>query len=363
MSTIVARYFGPGVPATGAPAELSVFGDQIHIRCGDVVASARVTELLIRGVGFGKHMGYELAWGDADGTHAIHVMDAEAVKTLLALPTIIDSPQMRSLSATQRRQGVGRGIGWILIGAIVALPVLLIILFIWQADRIAGAVVARIPIAEEVRLGKDAFADMRTSLPLKDSGPAFDAVNELGKRLSQGSKYPFEFHVAHDKAINAFALPGGVVVVNSGLIAATHRPEELAGVLAHEIQHVEQRHSLRAAFKQLGLRGLWALVTGDVGSSVLGQTALQLTSLQFSRKDETSADVKGFDALAELHIDPQGMIDFFGTMAKAQGSQPPAFLSTHPADQDREAVLRAKLTAIDSENFQPLRMGEWPPES
>jgi predicted Zn-dependent protease len=199
-------------------------------------------------------------------------------------------------------------------------------------------------------------------MTLEDSGPASHTVRELGKRLSSDSKYPFEFHVARDKTINAFALPGGIVVVNSGLIAATHRPEELAGVLAHEIQHVEQRHSLRGAIKQLGLRGIWALVAGDVGSSVLGQTALQLTSLQFSRKDETTADVKGFDALVEHNIDPQGMIEFFLTMAQSQGSQSLAFLSTHPADRDREALLRAKLQALHRD-FPALQMGAWPPDT
>lgn len=361
MSTIAARYFGPGVPATGAAAELSFFGDQLHVRCADVVASARVSELRIREVGFGKQMGYELAWDEADGSRAVHVLDAEAVKSLLASSSVGASAQMRSLATELRRQGFGRGVGWIVLGAVLGLPLLLISIFIWQADNIAGVLVDRVPIADEINLGRDAFVDMRSSLQLDDNGAAFDAVNELGTRLSQGSKYPFEFHVVRDKAINAFALPGGIIVVNSGLIAATRRPEELAGVLAHEIQHVEQRHSLRAAFKQLGLRGLWALITGDVGSSVLGQAALQLTSLRFSRNDETSADAKGLDALVARQIDPQGMLDFFRTMEQTQGSQPPAFLSTHPADRDRQAALQAKLDALPRQIFRPIQEGRWPP--
>jgi len=361
VTTITARYFGPGVPATGAPAEFDFSNDQIQVRSGDIFANARIAELRIREVGFGKQMGYELAWNDAHGSHAVHVMEPEAAKALLASPSIAHSTQIQSLSVTQRRRVVGRGLGWFLLGVIVALPLLLIILFIWQADRITGLLIEHVPVAQEIKLGKDAFADMRSSLILEDNGPASDAVRELGKRLSRDSKYPFEFHVARDKTINAFALPGGIVVVNSGLIAATHRPEELAGVLAHEIQHVEQRHSLRAAFKQLGLRGLWALVTGDVGGSVLGQAALQLTSLEFSRKDETSADTKGFDALVDHNIDPQGMIDFFFTMAESQTLHPPAFLSTHPADRDREARLRTKLQAMHSK-FPSLQLGTWPPD-
>jgi predicted Zn-dependent protease len=268
---------------------------------------------------------------------------------------------MQSLRASQREHVVGRSFGWTLIAAIVLLPVLLILLFVWQADRIAGALADRIPIAEEVRLGERAFADLRPSLDLVDQGAAYDAVVQLGERLSQGSKYSYHFHVAKDDSINAFALPGGIIVVHSGLIAATRRPEELAGVLAHEIQHVEQRHSLRAAFKQLGLRGLWALVTGDIGSSILGQAALQLTSLQFSRSDESSADAKGFESLIEHDIDPHGMIEFFATMEKQDGVKPPPFLSTHPADSDRQQALLARLNQNEQHEYPPLEMGKWPP--
>jgi Zn-dependent protease with chaperone function len=361
VTTIAARLFGPGVPATGTPAELSFFGDQIHIRSGEVFANAIVSQLRIREIGFGKQLGYELAWDDVDGTRAVHVLDADAVKALLTASIMAKSAQMQSLELARSRRAVGRSIGWILIGAFVALPVILILLFLWQADRIAGVLVDRVPVAQEIEMGKHAFAELRASLTLKDSGPAYDAVSELGKRLSQGSKYPFEFHVVSEKPINAYALPGGVVVVNSGLIAATRRPEELAGVLAHEIQHVEQRHSLRAAFKQMGLRALWMLIVGD-GSSVVSQTALQLTSLQFSRGDETNADAKGFESLVQHDIDPQGMIDFFATMEKQSGSQPPEFLSTHPADRDRLSSLQRQLASLPTRTFHSLDMGRWPPQ-
>ncbi|HEU4654138.1 MAG TPA: M48 family metallopeptidase [Steroidobacteraceae bacterium] len=361
MTGVPARLFGPGVPATGAPAELDFFADQLHVRSGELSAIARIPELRIREVGFGKQMGYELAWDDVEGTRAVHVLDPQAVSALLAVNAIASCAQMQSLGVARRRRAVGRGLGWASIAGFIALPLILILLFVWQADRIAGALAARIPIAEEIRLGQQSFADLRSSLTLADSGPAYDAVSQLGKRLSQGSKYPFEFHVATDPSINAFAMPGGIIVVHSGLIAATHRPEELAGVLAHEIQHVEQRHSLRAMFKQLGLRGLWALLTGNFGSSLIGQATFQLTSLQFSRHDESSADAKGFDALVQHDIDPRGMIDFFAIMEKQDGVNPPEFLSTHPADRERQVALQRQLSALKQHEFPPLQLGSWPP--
>jgi predicted Zn-dependent protease len=82
-------------------------------------------------------------------------------------------------------------------------------------------------------------------------------------------------------------------VVNTGLVAATRRPEELAGVLAHEIQHVELRHSLKGIIKHSGLSGLWMFATGDIGSGMAGDTATRVLSLRFSREAEREADTRG----------------------------------------------------------------------
>lgn len=355
------RLFGPGAPPTGTPAELHSFGDEIEVRAGEIFTRARLADIRVREAGFGKQVGFELAWDDPEGTRAVHVLDAPAVQQLKAWPAFAASNQMKAVQSKTRRDARRRSIGWSILVAFLALPILLILGFLWQADRIAGALIERIPIEQEIALGQQAFEDLRASLTLRDSGAAHDAVVTLGERLSQGSKYPYQFHVAEDAAINAFALPGGIIVVHSGLIAATSRPEELAGVLAHEIQHVEQRHSLRGVVKQLGLRGLWALATGDVGSTIIGQATLQMTSLRFSREDESSADLKGFDNLVQHAIDPRGMVDFFATMDAKTAVKPPPFLSTHPADRDRREALNERLSAIGARTYPPLDMGAWPP--
>ena len=353
--------FGPGVPATGTPAELHPFGDQLEVRAGEICVRARLHDIRIREVGFGKQVGLELAWDDPEGTRAVHVIETQAVQQLKAWPLFAASEQLSAVNANARRTSARRSIGWIVLGVFLSLPLLLILAFLWQADRIAGALIERVPVEQEVTLGEQAFADLRRSLTLIESGPAHDAIESLGRRLSDGSKYRYQFHIAQDATINAFALPGGIIVVHTGLIAATHRAEELAGVLAHEIQHVEQRHSLRAVVKQLGLRGLWTLATGDIGSTIIGQTALELTSLRFSREDESSADAKGLEELAEHAIDPRGMVDFFATMAAQAARKPPPFLSTHPADQDRRAALDERLNAIGTRAYPPLQLGPWPP--
>ena len=203
---------------------------------------------------------------------------------------------------------------------------------------------------------------MRAGLTLKDAGPAYEAARAIVARLTGDSRFKYEVHIAQDDSPNAFALPGGVIVVHTGLIAATTRAEELAGVLAHEVQHVELRHSLRGVIKDMGLRGLWAFVMGDLGGSLAGQAALELTSLRFSRSDEREADEHGFDALVAAGIDPAGMPAFFKTLGQKAGGQVPAFLSTHPASEERDRELSQRLATVSQRTFEPLASHKWPPE-
>jgi predicted Zn-dependent protease len=293
---------------------------------------------------------------------AVQVFDPATLQKLRSHSAFRSHSQLTALDAKRRYWAAGRAVGWTLIAIFVLLPILLLLVFIWQADRIALAAAKRIPVEQEVALGRQAFASMSGSLSLEDGGPRQEAVQALGQRLTQGSPYIYEFHVAKDDTLNAFALPGGIVVVNTGLIEATRKPEELAGVLAHEVEHVEQRHSLQAVVKDLGLRGLWMIMTGDIGSGVLGQAALELTSLRFSRDAESKADEAGFQRLIGADIDPRGMADFFKTMSERDGgASPPPFLSTHPGSHDREAMLRAREHELGGKSFAPLDVGSWPP--
>jgi beta-barrel assembly-enhancing protease len=356
-----ARLFGGESPATGEDVQLAILEEHMEVRSASRLHTPSLAALRLREVGAVQE-GLELAWDSDEGVRAVHILDVAALGALRADASFLASPQMAALRASRRRGAIGRGFGWTALALFLLLPVLLLLIFFWQADRIAQAAAERIPIEQEVKLGEQAFAAMRGSLSLRDSGPAYEAVQTLGSRLTQGSKYRYQFHVADNPAINAFAMPGGIIVVHTGLITATRRPEELAGVLAHEVQHVEQRHSLRAVVKDLGLRGLWMLVTGDIGGGVLGQAAVELTSLRFSRDAEAQADAAGFDGLIKAGIDPRGMADFFTVMAKQEGAAaPPPFLSTHPASSAREETMRARENEVADRSFDPLQLGSWPP--
>jgi Zn-dependent protease with chaperone function len=351
--TIAARLFGPDSPATGEAVTLRLHGHHLEIRSTRGAQSLSLASMRLREV-VSTQSGLEFSWDGPRGASAVQIHDGDAIHGLRNDPALAGLPQFAALRARGRRNHVGRTIGWSAVAVFVLLPVLLLLLLFWQSDRIAGAIAGRIPVAQEQQFGRRVFQAMRGSLRLQDSSADVELVRSLGARLTAGSRFPYEFHVAENPAINAFALPGGVIVVHTGLIRATHRPEELAGVLAHEVQHVEQRHSLKAMIRETGLRGLWAAVSGDLGATLAGQAALQLGSLRFSRDAEREADRRGFETLVKLDIDPQGMVDFFGTMGREAKNSPPAWLSTHPASEARQQSLRAMREALGNRQFPSL---------
>jgi beta-barrel assembly-enhancing protease len=201
---------------------------------------------------------------------------------------------------------------------------------------------------EDISLGKRAAADAEKQLPLCNA-PKVDAyLTELGRRLAQklptdGVQYPFEFHCVNDKAINAFALPGGYVFVNRGAIEASDNEAQLAGVMAHELSHVALRHGTNQATKAMlaetGL-GIFGAVFGDTTGGALLTTLGNFTAggvlLRYSRTAESQADVMGTQVLYDAGYDPRAMAQFFEKLeAETKGKNPPEFFSDHPNPEHR----------------------------
>jgi predicted Zn-dependent protease len=230
---------------------------------------------------------------------------------------------------------------------------LLLLLFWTQSERITGWIVDNVSIESERKLGELSFAQVEASTKLIKEGFAVDAIRDIGARLTVGSKYEYRWYVADDPAVNAFAIPGGFVVVNSGLILAADDAEEVAGVLAHEVQHVERRHSLKGLVQGLGLQALINLALGDVAGETWSNVAVQLGALKFGRDHESEADRLGLDALRRAHIDGHGMLRFFEKLAKRDGNSI-ALLSTHPATADRLAALQRAIDAADNGDVAAL---------
>jgi len=217
-------------------------------------------------------------------------------------------------------------------------------------------VVARIPVAQEIKLGEQLWQMQSAQLKLIEGTAANRFLEETGTRLAQAkpTPYRYRFSLADDPGVNAFAMPAGFIVVHRGLIEKAASAEEVAGVLAHEIEHAEQRHSLRALAQELGFTAIWIAVTGDVGGGVAGEWLKGLAGMHFSRAQEIAADAGGYGRLLAAKIDPRGMASFFETLSKQQGDLPGALslLSTHPASAERAAAIKAQLQTAPS--FPPL---------
>jgi predicted Zn-dependent protease len=228
-------------------------------------------------------------------------------------------------------------------------------------------------------LGTEFMRQVRQAGMVLEDEEATRYLKNLGRRLAMHSENPghtFTFFLVDDPRINAFAGPGGYIGTNIGLFTAAETESELAGVLAHEIAHVTQRHLARAfdTADRLSLPNTAALLaailigTQDSQAGAAALTAASALNIQqqinFTRANEKEADRVGIRALAGAGYDPHGMAGFFEKLqknAKLYGTQPPEFLSTHPVTTDRiaEATSRAEsypaVKQADERQFQLMR--------
>jgi hypothetical protein len=219
---------------------------------------------------------------------------------------------------------------------------------------------------EEVQLGKENAAQVMKQVPvLSDSDPVTQYVQRLGAKLSEhapGYKWPYNFHVVNVKEINAFALPGGPVFINLGTIQAADNEAQLAGVMAHEISHVVQRHGTRAASKQMGAQLPLAILGGLMGNSTLAKAAELGISfgvgsyfLKNSRRAESEADLLGTDIMYDTGYEPRQMAVFFEKLEKQGGAAANSainqFLSDHPNPGNRVQAVSAEVATLPPRNY------------
>jgi predicted Zn-dependent protease len=193
-------------------------------------------------------------------------------------------------------------------------------------------------------------------------GLAVAAVKEMTQRLAShvpNNPYRFEVTVVKSDVVNAFALPGGYVVVFTGLMKKAESPEEVAGVLAHELNHVLQRHGLERIIKQLGFVAVISIVLGNPPGlgGVMKQVGVELMTLKFGRAQETEADTTGLDLLYRAKINPEGMITFFQRLAEKDEGRVEWF-STHPMSSARADHLKARLAEMPKQKAEPFSF-EW----
>lgn len=218
---------------------------------------------------------------------------------------------------------------------------------------------------DDVKLGRQAAAEVEQQLPLLRDEEVNGYVERVGNRLVNAipeqfrhPDFQYYFKVVNARDINAFALPGGPMYVNRGMIQAARREGEMAGVMAHEISHVALRHGTAQATKGQKY-GLLAGILG-IGGAILGGpagAAAQIASqgvgvyfLKFSREYETEADILGAQIMARAGYDPRDLAAMFQTIERQGGGSSGGFLSSHPSPKNRYARINQEAQYLRIEN-------------
>jgi len=220
-------------------------------------------------------------------------------------------------------------------------------------------------VSDDVKLGQDAAAQVQKEMPLLNDSSVEEYVAGIGQRLVrvipaeyQHPEFRYTFRVVNQKEINAFALPGGPMFLNRGMIEAARDEGEIAGVMAHEMSHVMLRHGTAQATKgekfQIGAiagQVLGAIVGGTAGSIIANGSNLGLSTyfMKFSREYESQADILGVQLMARAGYNPQSMANMFKTLA-AQGGGGPEFLSDHPNPGNREQRIQQEAKMLNATN-------------
>ncbi len=224
--------------------------------------------------------------------------------------------------------------------------------------------------AQEAQIGEQVDAEVRQQFDVRSSAEWTRYLQALAKRIAvatplEGSD--FRVHLIMDPAINAMAIPGGDIYVNSGLVLAAENEAELAGVMAHEMGHVVERHGTEQLSRALGFQAVAGLALGE-NPGLLAQLVAQVggtaTLLRFGRDAEREADELAVAYLYHAGLDPRGIVQFFELLAAQEPASPRflAWLQSHPLTEDRIADARRMISRLepkpvrsDSEEFHAFK--------
>lgn len=279
-----------------------------------------------------------------DRTLTVHSFDPDFLRALEAAGGNDLNDALSRLAGDRVTSKMRHRLGCVILFALTSLMV-------WGVPRLVrtavDASIEKLPYEIDEQIGEVVFESMDKGGTVVDSEVLREAVQAMVDRLAPHSLIPdatFQFVIVDNEQINAFALPGGYMVVFTGLIAEADGPEEVAGVIAHEMAHVTRRHGLRRiAHTVTTVAGISVLV-GDV--SGLATIALELFTIaranDYSQGQETDADLEGARMLIAAQIDPSGLERFFQRVEEIMGEIPDSltWLSTHPQHQERIDSVR-----------------------
>jgi beta-barrel assembly-enhancing protease len=355
--------FGEEFPSTGAPCHVAISAAGVVLRIAPSPSEIRETTLSFHGISVSagglNHDQLVVKWGTGREAYTLYLRDPTVIGAFRAAAPPELTRELEATAAKVRQARSRQRTVWgVVAGVLAALA-----LFLWfGSDVLVEFAVSRIPVEWEQKLGEAAYRDFLTQQTVIKEGPAVAAVNEITHRLIEripDNPYKFEIAVVKSDVVNAFALPGGYVVVFTGLLIKAESGEEVAGVLSHELNHVLQRHGLDRIVKQLGLMAVVTILAGDQQGLVglMKRLGVELLTLKFGREQETEADVTGLQLLHRAKIDPSGMIRFFERLSE-NDKERVEILSTHPMSDKRAERLKTEVAALPKQSPEPFTF-EW----
>jgi Zn-dependent protease with chaperone function len=351
-----AQAFHPGLPKGQAGASCGLASD--HLRC--FVCEQCITLPLL---------GLQLKLGGASDRLLFFshpdVPDWQFYTSdlrVLHAPALIAHPAAGAVREANRRHKLT------FLGALAAILAAFIfgaLLIYWSLDGLSGVVARRLPASWEQKLGESVIAQYRLEHEFLAGSTAQPLLQPLTQPLLAAlgeTRYPMKFHLVDDPALNAFALPGGTIVINTGLVLSAQRADELQGVIAHEISHVTEQHGIRTVMRSAGVFVVVQALVGDASGllAVLANAGPVLANQAYSRDFEREADDLGYTLLRKARIDPRGMADFFRLVLAEEKKQiekiedersrelfkkTKGFLSTHPETEARITDIETRLKA------------------
>ena len=304
-----------------------------------------------------------------DGPYRIRAGSGGA-RLVLTDPSLIAEIAARAPRLASRERGwASLSLHW---AGLLAVSVAVLLAVLWFGlPRFADHAARLVPTQWEVDLGESLIEPVVRHLARFDGTetPAFctaargrKVLEALSWRLAPAeSLYRFQVHVVNLEMNNAFALPGGQIMITRGLLRFVESPDEVAGVLAHEMGHVIHRHTTAAMIEALSLGFLFGVMLGDLGTGAVGWAGETLIGLSFRREAEREADDSALELLERAGLSSRGLADFFERIEGNTGDMP-AFLqplSTHPSSKSRlERFTRDAKTgppALGGDDWRSLR--------
>jgi len=329
----------------------------------DVVAADRALHISGPGLSLGWPLDSLSVVIEADQVRLSHRSNPDARLVLAARDWALLAPADRAMAGRKTRRRETR----LVIGLCVFAAATTAFVFV-GVPALSGPLARATPVSFEQGMGRNFDVQIGVLFKPCTGQAGQDALARLGDRIEAVADTPFDIRVRAVEApmLNAFALPGGAVVVTDDLIADARTPDELAAVIAHEAAHVEKRHVMQSVWRSLGIGLLLDAVVG--GGTGAGQQAVllagQATNLRYGRKAESEADARGQVLLHSLNLSSKGMASFFARLGPDDAHTRDLehfaeFAATHPASANRaraaRAVERPGTAALDDQEWKAVK--------